>query len=74
MHQTCSCDQINFMNEIASICEKTGADVEWVAHQEWGSISGSGSSFFSRRGIGYGGFLFPEGYKCTCPNRRACVA
>lgn len=50
--------KISFVNEIAQLCEKVGADVSLVA-QGIGSDSRIGSSFL-KAGIGYGGSCFPK--------------
>ncbi len=49
--------KISFINEIANICEKLGADVEHVANG-MGLDKRIGTQFL-KAGIGYGGFLFP---------------
>lgn len=53
--------RISFMNEIANLCDKIGADVEDVAHGI-GLDSRIGSRFL-RAGCGYGGSCFPKDVK-----------
>jgi UDPglucose 6-dehydrogenase len=50
--------KISFVNSIAEICERTGADVEVVA-QAMGLDPRIGPAFL-RAGIGYGGSCFPK--------------
>ena len=50
--------KISFINAIANICEKTGADIEKVA-DGMGYDKRIGKTFLNA-GIGYGGFCFPK--------------
>ena len=51
--------RISFINEIANVCEATGADVVKVA--EGVGLDRRLGPHFLRAGIGYGGSLLPEG-------------
>ena len=50
--------KISFINAIANICEKTGADIEKIA-EGVGYDKRIGKAFLNA-GIGYGGFCFPK--------------
>ncbi|MEV0612385.1 UDP-glucose/GDP-mannose dehydrogenase family protein [Nonomuraea sp. NPDC050404] len=50
--------KISFINEIATLCEKTGADVEEVAHAV--GLDHRLGTHFLRPGIGWGGSCFPK--------------
>lgn len=50
--------KISFINSIANICEKTGADIEKVSYG-MGLDKRIGRTFL-KSGIGYGGFCFPK--------------
>ncbi len=51
--------KISFINEIANVCEETGADVLEVAHGM--GLDQRIGSHFLRPGIGFGGSCFPPG-------------
>lgn len=53
--------KISFINEIANVCERVGADVEEVAYA-MGLDSRIGNKFLNA-GIGYGGSCFPKDVK-----------
>jgi UDPglucose 6-dehydrogenase len=53
--------KISFINEIANMCERFGADVKGVAHAI--GLDSRISSKFLRPGIGFGGSCFPKDVK-----------
>ncbi len=61
--------RISFMNEVAALCERVGADVEEV-RRAVGADKRIGSSFLSA-GVGYGGSCFPKDVKALVATAHA---
>jgi UDPglucose 6-dehydrogenase len=53
--------RISFMNQLAHLCEKTGADIKDVSRGL--GLDGRIGSRFLHAGLGYGGSCFPKGVK-----------
>lgn len=62
--------KISFMNEIANMCDRVGADVEMV-RKGIGSDSRIGHSFIFP-GVGYGGSCFPKDVKALIRTADSC--
>lgn len=56
--------KISYINAVANICEKTGADVKQVAYGM--GLDKRIAPYFLQAGIGYGGFCFPKDVAAFC--------
>ena len=61
--------KITFINEVADLCERVGADVQQVAKGM--GLDGRIGKKFLHAGPGYGGSCFPEGHAGAPAHRRA---
>ncbi|MBI4712653.1 MAG: UDP-glucose/GDP-mannose dehydrogenase family protein, partial [Planctomycetes bacterium] len=56
--------KISYINAVANICEKTGADIKQVAYGM--GLDKRIAPYFLQAGIGYGGFCFPKDVAAFC--------